>query len=179
MPRTTDIERIIKGVRTGANVERDSYIIVNHIGTTTYVAYDKLRREELKALAELKGFPVKEPRGKSMTRAEYVKWAEENIDFGDGSDPEVEGGKAKAKFEELTAGRTVEIVVDDWKCHGEHLHRIIEAARRLETYHVEDFPDFWEFPHGQLDDLIAVVSREPMDRELAEVLADLVVNLGA
>lgn len=114
-----------------------------------------------------------------MTRVEYLKWVEESIDFGDDVDLDAEAEKAKAKFEELTANKTVEVVIHDWKCFSEHFQEVLDTANRMKTHYIEHFSAFWKFPHGQLDELVTVVSREPVGRELAEILADLTVNLGA
>lgn len=46
--------KIIDAILNERDLVRDGYVIVNHIGATTYVSYDDLSSKELKALAEQK-----------------------------------------------------------------------------------------------------------------------------
>jgi len=46
------IKTIKRALEKGDNVIRDGHYIVNHIGTTTYVAFWRLKTKELLALAE-------------------------------------------------------------------------------------------------------------------------------
>ena len=50
------IAPILVAIDTGENYERDGYYIVNHIGMTTYISYDHLTADELRAIARYKDY---------------------------------------------------------------------------------------------------------------------------
>lgn len=112
-----------------------------------------------------------------MTRDEYIRWVKENITPIE--DPDVEAKKAQEKYEELTKGITVTIVEHDWKEGDTHMREVCGTVKRLDATTMYYFPSFFDFPHGSLDAIITVVSKENITKELAEILADLYVNLGA
>ena len=115
----------------------------------------------------------------TITRDEYITWANLTINFAEDSILDKEAAKAQQKYEELTSGMTVGIVTHDWKDYEDHIREVIKKVNELKTTIMHYFPAFYGFPHGELDAITTVVSKEDMTEEFAEILADLVVNLGA
>jgi hypothetical protein len=54
LPKRKQRAKLLLALYHGYNVVRDGYYVVNHIGTTTYVSFDKLTPAELRAVAKLK-----------------------------------------------------------------------------------------------------------------------------
>lgn len=114
-----------------------------------------------------------------MTRDEYITWASLTIDFSENAVLDKEAAKASQKFDELTAGMMVEVIVHDWKAQAEHHQEVLRRIKAIDAKSMWYFPDFYEFPHGSLDAIITVIANQEIAEEYAEILADLVVNLGA
>lgn len=113
---------------------------------------------------------------KSMHREEYTGWSDIIINT-DGADEQ--SRKAQEKYLELTNGLTVRVIVHDWQDLKNHMKEVCRQMEELDTINIHYFHAFHEFPNGFLDDAITVISKEETDEEFAEILADLVVNLGA
>lgn len=113
-----------------------------------------------------------------ITKDEHIKWCKEHIDPL-GEDGEAASAAAGVRFTELVVGMTVTIVEHDWKETGEHWRSVCRWVKELNAANIHQFHAFHDFPNGSLDAIITVVSVEELTEEFAEVLADLVVNLGA
>ncbi len=114
-----------------------------------------------------------------ITKTKYEEWAKDSLNSGDDADYEVEAKKAQVKYEELTSEMTVTIITHDWKDYANHLREVSKKVSELGATTMHHFPAFHELPHGSLDSIITVVSKEKITEEFAEILADLVMNLGA
>lgn len=97
----------------------------------------------------------------------------------DAEDPDEQANKAQELYVELTAGITVTVVAHDWKDHDDHMREVCKQVKELDATCMHYFPAFHDFPDGSLDAIITVISKEEITEEFAEMLADLVVNLGA
>jgi len=56
---------------------------------------------------------------------------------------------------------------------------VCKRIKELDATTMHYFPAYHGFPHGEVDTIVTIVSEEEMTEEFAEILADLVVNLGA
>jgi hypothetical protein len=54
LPKRKQRAKLLLALYHGYNVIRDGYYVVNHIGATTYVSFDKLTPAELRVIAQLK-----------------------------------------------------------------------------------------------------------------------------
>ena len=113
-----------------------------------------------------------------ITKDEHVKWCTEHID------PLVEreedtDAAAQVRYTELTVGLTVTIVEHDWKESGSHWREVCKKVKELNAANMHFFEPFHDFPNGSLDAIMTVISVEELTEEFAEILCDLVVNLGA
>lgn len=113
-----------------------------------------------------------------ITKDEYKRWANKVLKSS-GDNYEELNRLATKRFKELTANLHVEVIEHDWKETTEHIHAIAETARELNACYISPFEAFHDFPNGGVDSLITVVSEEDITRDFAEILADLVMNLGA
>jgi len=113
-----------------------------------------------------------------ITRDEHVQWCKEHIDPL-GEDGEKASAAAEVRYTELTVGMTVTIVTHDWKETGDHMREVCEKVKELNASNMHFFNAFHEFTNGSLDSIVTVISDEELTEEFAEVLVDLVVNLGA
>jgi len=113
-----------------------------------------------------------------ITKEEHIQWCKEHIDPL-GEDGEATKDAADVRYKELTIGMTVTIVEHDWKETGDHMREVCEQVKKLSATNMHYFQGFHEFPNGSLDSIVTVVSIEELTEEFAEVLVDLVVNLGA
>ena len=115
----------------------------------------------------------------AITREEYIQWADLTINFAEDAILDKEADKARQKYGELTVGLTVGVVAHDWKDYDNHSREVCKRIKELDATIMHYFPAYHGFPHGELDTIVTIVSKEEMTREFAEILADLVVNLGA
>ena len=115
----------------------------------------------------------------TITREDYIKWAELTINFAEDAILDKEADKAQQKYEELTSAMTVGVITHDWKDYDDHSPEVCKKVKELDATIMHYFPSSHGFPHGELDAITTVVSKEDMTEEFAEILADLVVNLGA
>ncbi len=113
-----------------------------------------------------------------ITREEHTYWCKEHIDPL-GEDGEAASAAAEVRYTELILGMTVTIVQHDWKEAGDHWRSVCKWVKELNAANMHFFEAFHDFPNGSLDAIITVVSVEELTEEFAEVLVDLVVNLGA
>lgn len=113
-----------------------------------------------------------------ITKDEYKRWANKALKSSGDNYKELNYVATK-KFKELTTSLHVEVIEHDWKETAEHIRAIAETVRELNACYVFPFEPFHEFLHGGVDSLITVVSKEEITRDFAEILADLVMNLGA
>ena len=90
-----------------------------------------------------------------------------------------EAKAAQKLYEELTQGMSIAIVEHDWKDNTEHMKEVCKKVKEHDATGMHCFPDFHSFPHGSLDAIVTVISKEEIPEEFAEILVDLVVNLGA
>lgn len=107
---------------------------------------------------------------------EYKVKAKEIMKLGT---PEEEAEAAEKLYKELTKGMTVKLVAHDWKDYDSHMKEVCKKVKELDATNMHYFPDFYSFPHGSLDGIYTVISKEEIPEEFAEILVDLVVNLGA
>lgn len=83
-------------------------------------------------------------------------------------------------LEHIVDVATVEVLIYDHKALEDYSMAVCGALASLGGGFLTCFESFHDFPSGNSgDDVIAVVSKEPIDRELGEIIADLVCNLGA
>lgn len=94
-------------------------------------------------------------------------------------DPDEQAKKAEEYYKEITVGMTVAIIAHDWKDHTQHMKEVCSKVRELGATNMHYFQAWYDFPHGSLDTIVTVVSKEDITESEAEVLVDLVVNLGA
>ena len=113
-----------------------------------------------------------------ITKSKYNEWADEAMKSS-GDDLDKLNYFATKKFKELTTSLHVKVIEHDWKETAEHIRAIAETVRELNACHIFPFEAFHEFLHGGVDSLITVVSKEKITKDFAEILADLVMNLGA
>ncbi len=113
-----------------------------------------------------------------ITKDEHMQWCKEHIDPL-GEDGEKASAAAEVRYTELVLGMTVTIVQHDWKETGDHMREVCKQVKELSASNMHYFEAFHDFSNGSLDAIITVVSVEELTEEFAEVLVDLVVNLGA
>ncbi len=113
-----------------------------------------------------------------ITKDEHVKWCEEHIDPIN-ENLEDSAAAAEVRYTELTVGKTVTIVQHDWKDASSHWREVCKKVKELNATNMHFFEAFHEFPNGSLDAIMTVISVDELPEEFAEVLCDLVVNLGA
>lgn len=113
-----------------------------------------------------------------ITKGDHIRWCTEHIDPLTEKEEDT-GAAAQVRYTELTLDMTVAIVQHDWKETGDHMRQVVVKVKELNASNMHYFQAYHDFPNGSLDSVITVVSVEELTEEFAEVLADLVVNLGA
>lgn len=113
-----------------------------------------------------------------ITREEHLQWCKEHIDPLTEAEEET-GDAASVRFKELTLNMLVAIVAHDWRETGDHMREVCRQVKGMSATNMHYFQAYHDFPNGQLDSIVTVVSVDEFTEEFAEVLADLFVNLGA
>jgi len=113
-----------------------------------------------------------------VTREEYITWAKLTINFAEDAILDKEADKARQKYQELTSGMTVGFIAHDFKEYDDHMKEVCKRIKELDATTMHYFPAYHSFPHGELDTIVTIVSKEDMTEEFAEILADLAVILG-
>lgn len=113
-----------------------------------------------------------------MNRAEYTEWTNTIIDP---EDVDKQSELAQEKYLELTAGMSVAVISHDWRETDDHMQAVCKKIKEMDINTMYYFPPFYDFPNGSLDAITTVMFKETINvtGEFAEILADLVVNLGA
>lgn len=94
-------------------------------------------------------------------------------------DVDEQASEAKKLYEQLTYGWDIRIVAADWKEHNELIQDASKALNAMGGGFVQYFPEFYGFRHGEVDTIVAVVSKSQVSHEFAEQLVNLTLNLGA
>lgn len=111
-----------------------------------------------------------------ISRDKYLKRSDEIAEI---EDPDEQSKKAQEYYKELTPGMTVAIIAHDWKEHTDHMKEVCRKVKELGATNMHYFEAWYDYPHGSLDTIATVVSKGDITEEEAEMLVDLVVNLGA
>jgi len=115
-----------------------------------------------------------------ITKEKYLERSDKIAEI---EDPDEQAKKAEEFYQELALGMTVTIIAHDWKDYTDHMREVCKKVKELDTTNMatnmHHFPSYHDYPHGSLDTIVTVVSKEDITEEEAEMLVDLVVNLGA
>ncbi len=117
-----------------------------------------------------------------MTRDEYKQWCDEHIDNRpegvDTVSPEIVQ-LVNAKLQEIVGNRKIDYVVADWKDTQSLFEDVNKAASLMPGCKFYFFEPFHEALHGGSDDRVVLLSSVELTDDEAEIIFDLIHNLGA
>lgn len=120
----------------------------------------------------------------TITAVEYQQWLKElGREFLGQLVSDEEGEKLRKRYSEKLAEVTKDIkykiVLNDWKAQELQFKEVAEVLNEFGGGHIHHFPAFYGFENGEVDSLATVITKEKISNELAEIIVDLIMNLGA
>lgn len=87
--------------------------------------------------------------------------------------------RVNSKLEQLVKDNKTAVVINDWKATTQQFKDAAKILSKVEGGFVHHYESFFDFASGSGDDLVTVVTDKQISDDHAEIIADLVYNLGA